>query len=816
MLGLKEYRSTARGLPDLCVYAALIAPGVVLNKNASFTAAWEVKGLDTASSTQGELKEISAQFNQAIKLLGTGFMLHVDAIRSPKIAYSGPEDSHFPDPVSQLIDDERRAFFGRGLCYDTKTIVSITYRPDFSAERIAAMAQSDSKTDPMARALFYFENVLEEMEDALSAALSMRRLMEYEMIEEDGSRAAYSELLSHLQLCVTGVKQPVRIPKNPMYLDSVLCSEDFTGGIAPRLGEKHVVVLAIDGLPQESWPMMLAALDTLPIDYRFSTRFICLDQFDAEKELEFYRKGWQQQIFKFLDKFFPNPNARPNRDALEMAEDADNAKLEVQAGYVGAGYYTACIVLIDENPELLQEQARELRRSIQTMGFGCRIESINAVEAWLGSHPGNGHANLRRPLINTLNLADLLPFSTIWVGDEYCPCPFFPPNSPPLMVCTTDGSTPIWVNLHVGDLGHTLIFGPTGAGKSTLLATIAAQFRRYQRAQIFAFDKGMSLYPLCQFARGSHYEIGKTGALSFAPLQNVDESAAEMAWCHEWICTIAELQMNESLNPGQRNKIHTALKALAANPKDMRSLGDLLLLISDMDLKEALQYYTTNGAMGHLLDASADTLGISDFMVFEIEDLMNMGEKILLPVLLYIFHRIEKSLHGQPSIIILDEAWVMLGHDVFREKIREWLKVMRKANCAVILATQSITDAARSGILDVLAESCPTKILLPNIEARQETQQDLYFVLGLNSRQIEIVASATPKRDYYITTPKGRRLIQLALGKKTLAFVGASDKESIARVREIYNEHGADGYKVWLQERGISQVINNNLSGGIK
>ena len=806
MLGLREYRSKAKGLPDLCVYAALIAPGVVLNKNASFTAAWQVEGLDTASSTPDELKHISAQFNQAIKLLGTGFMLHVDAIRSPKIAYSKPEDSHFPDPVSLLIDDERRAFFGRGLCYDTKTIMSITYQPNLSAERIAAMAQSDSKTDPMGRALSHFENVLAELEDALSSSLLMRRLMEYELVEEDGSRVTYSELLSHLQLCVSGVKQPVRVSKNPMYLDSVLCSEDFTGGIAPKLGEKHIVVVAIDGLPQESWPMMLATLDTLPIDYRFSTRFICLDQFDAEKELDFYRKGWQQQVFKFLDKFFPNPSAKPNRDALIMAQDAEDAKLEVQGGYVGAGYYTACVVLIDEAPELLQDQARELRRAIQTMGFGCRIESINAVEAWLGTHPGNVHANLRRPLINTLNLADLLPFSTIWVGEEFCPCPFFPPKSPPLMVCTTEGSTPIWVNLHVGDLGHTLIFGPTGAGKSTLLATVAAQFRRYQHAQIFAFDKGMSLYPYCQFAGGSHYEIGKSGALSFAPLQNVDESETEMAWCHEWICTMAELQMNKSLNPGQRNAIHDALKAVAANPKDMRSLTDLLLQIQDMDLREALQYYTSAGAMGHLLDASTDTLGISDFMVFEIEDLMNMGEKILLPVLLYIFHRIEKSLHGQPSIIILDEAWIMLGHEVFRGKIREWLKVLRKANCSIVLATQSITDAARSGILDVLAESCPTKIMLPNIEARQETQQNLYFGLGLNSRQIDIIASATPKRDYYITTPKGRRLIQLALGKKTLAFVGASDKESIARIREIYNEHGAEGYKVWLREKGINNA----------
>lgn len=803
MLGLKEYRDRAKGLPDLCVYAALIAPGVVLNKNASFTAAWEVRGLDVASSERSELEGISSQFNQAIKLLGTGWMLHVDAVRSPSPAYPHPELSHFPDPVTQLIDDERRAFFKRGLCYATRTIVSITYQPNLSADKIAAVAQSDSRVEPLTKALTYFQNVLEELEDALSLVLNMRRLTEYTIQEEDGSSTTYSELLSHLQLCVSGVQQPVRVPDTPMYLDSLLCSEDFTGGIAPMLGERHVVIVAIDGLPQESWPMMLSALDALPIDYRFSTRFICLDQFDAEKEIEYYRKGWQQQVFRFLDKFFPNPNARPNRDALTMSEDADNAKLEVQGGYVGAGYYTACIVLINEAADLLQDQARELRRTIQTMGFGCRIESINAVEAWLGTHPGNAHANLRRPLINTLNLADLLPLSTIWVGERSCPCPFYPPDSPPLMVCTTEGSTPVWFNLHVGDLGHTLIFGPTGAGKSTMLATIAAQFRRYKNAQIFAFDKGMSLYPLCRFTGGAHYEIGETGALAFAPLQNVDAGETEMAWCHEWLCSVAELQLNRGLSPSERNAVFTALQALAANPKDMRSLTDLVLQLQDTGLREALTYYTSGGAMGHLLDASSDSLGISDFMVFEIEKVMEMGDRILLPVLLYIFHRIEKALDGRPSLLIFDEAWIMLGHPVFRAKIREWLKVLRKANCAAVLATQSLSDARHSGIMDVLAESCPTKVILPNHEARHDSQREFYTGLGLNSTQIDIITNAVPKRDYYITTPKGRRLIQLALGRKTLAFVGASDKESIARIREIYNEHGAKGYKLWLQERGV-------------
>ena len=165
---------------------------------------------------------------------------------------------------------------------------------------------------------------------------------------------------------------------------------------------------------------------------------------------------------------------------------------------------------------------------------------------------------------------------------------------------------------------------------------------------------------------------------------------------------------------------------------------------------------------------------------------MNMGEKYLVPVLLYLFHRIEKSLTGRPCLLVLDEAWIMLSNPVFRKQILEWLKVLRKANCAVILATQSLSDASRSGLLDVLAESCPTKIYLPNFEANNETQREMYLGLGLNSRQLEIIAASTPKRDYYIETRGlGRRRVRLALGKLALAFVGASGKEDIAMIKEL-------------------------------
>lgn len=799
MIRLRDFRSKARGLPDLLPYAGVIGPGLVLNKDGSLLCAFEVRGQDSDSSTPEELAFISSQLNMAIKLLGTGWMLHLDAIRGAERAYPADTLSHFPDRVSRMIDDERRAWFSGDKCYSTNLVLTLTYKPSFAENRISTGLHTGSALD---KAIQRFNTTIAEFEDALSVALKMRRLTDYEYeLRERSTSFIQSDLLSHLNQCITGELQPYRVPAVPMFLDAMLGNQDMIGGVVPKIGNKHVMVVAIDGLPQESWPAILSDLDTLPVEYRFSTRFICLDNYDAQKEVKTYCKTWRQQVYRIIDQFITNPNARINRDAALMAEDAEEALTAIKGGYVGAGYLTSCIVLMHEDLDVLQDKSRELRRCVQTLGFGCRVEAVNSVDAWLGTLPGNSWANVRRPLITTLVLADLLPVQSVWTGSPVAPCPFYPPNSPPLCVVQTDGRTPVWLNLHSGDLGHTLVFGPTGSGKSTLLGLLIAQFRRYPHSTVYVMDKGRSAYALCRGVRGRHYNIGEAGGLAFAPLWRIGESQEEFAWALEWVESLLVLQ-GVTVTPADRNALYSAMDSLRSAPQTMRSLTDFVHRLQDLNLKEALKHYTEAGAMGRILDARQDGLDASAFTVFEMESIMEMGTKNLVPVLLYLFHQIERSLTGQPAMIVLDEAWIMLGHPVFREKIREWLKVLRKLNCIVLLATQSLSDARNSGILDVLAESCLTKIFLANIAATSDVQSDLYSDLDLNTRQIQIISTMQPKREYYLVQPEGRRKIQLALGPKTLSFIGASDKESIARIDELIAAYGEDAWQDnWLAER---------------
>jgi len=791
------------GLQSLLQYALMVENGILLCKNGSFLVGYEVTTMDTDSSTDTELENFSASISSSLKNLGDGWILHFDCIRSSEDYYPTKSENFFPDEITQAIDDDRRDHFKKGKHFRTSHYLFISWKPDVSTQKLNSFLYTDEnqekkKDDVGVNSLISFQKTLIEIEDRLKLSFKIDQLKESET-----DTGVYSNLLEIINFIITGERHKIKLPNIPIYLDYLLANQDLTGGIVPKIADKYISVIAIDGFPAESYPMMLQELDNLAIPYRFNSRYICMDQYTALQQIENYRKTWAQKILSFFDKLFNNAKARVNKDAVLMTADAEDAYLINQSSMVSFGYYSGNIILLHEDKDKLQSQTREIRKVILSQGFSARVETLNVLEGWLGSHPGNGYSNLRRIILHSLNLADILPLSTIYAGSGQAPCPFYPPGSPPLMYAATDGSTPFRLNLHVNDLGHTLIFGPTGAGKSVLLAMIAAQFRRYKDACIFAFDKGMSMFPLVSAAGGTHYHIaGDDSQLAFCPLRYIDTDA-EQAWAEDWITTLATLQKVD-IKPEHRTAIHNAVTQIRNSPEQHRTLSNLYHYLQHQELKEAIQHYTNQGAMGKLLDAPSDSMTLENYTVFEIENLMNLGEENLIPVLLYIFHRIEKAFKGQPSMLILDEAWIMLGHPVFQQKIREWLKVLRKANCAVVLATQSLSDAQQSGILDVLSESCPTKIFLANEDAGKDTQKGLYHGLGLNSAQVKIIANAEPKREYYVTSSQGYRLIDLSLSPLALSFVGASGKKDIAIIKKLKTEHGAAWPRIWLSERGIN------------
>ena len=178
-------------------------------------------------------------------------------------------------------------------------------------------------------------------------------------------------------------------------------------------------------------------------------------------------------------------------------------------------------------------------------------------------------------------------------------------------------------------------------------------------------------------------------------------------------------------------------------------------------IRDALQHFTVAGPLGSLLDAETDSLGSGRMLSFETENLLQLDDKAVIPVLLYLFRRIEQRLDGSPTLILLDEAWSYLQHQLFRDRLRDWLKTMRRKNAVVVMATQQISDIANSEIADIVLENCPTKILLPNPEARTANSRVFYGRVGLNEREMEILEVSIPKKHYYVISKLGRRLVDL-------------------------------------------------------
>ncbi|NIJ70374.1 VirB4 family type IV secretion/conjugal transfer ATPase [Xanthomonas sp. 60] len=805
---LAQHRAKDAGVADLLNYAALVEDGVMVCKSGALCASWLYRGEDAASSTDQQREATSMRLNQALSRLGNGWMIHVDAVRQQAPGYTGEGESSFPDVVTAAIDEERRRLFeSMGVMYEGYFVLTVTWYPPALAQRkfVEMMFDDEGRasgdSESTQRLLEHFRRECVSLESRLSSAVQLRRLKGVVTIDESGKRTTHDDLLRWLHNCITGIDQQIRLPDVPIYLDALIGGQELWTGVVPRIGRKYMQVVSIEGFPMESSPGMLDALAELQCQYRWSNRFIFMDLHESVKHLEAYRKKWRQKVRGFFDQVFNTNGGTIDQDALMMVADAEAAIAEVNSGMVAQGYYTSVVVLMDEDREKLENSARQVEKLVNGLGFVARIETINTMDAYLGSLPGHGVENIRRPLLNTMNLADLLPTSTIWPGESKAPCPMYPANAPALMSCVTQGATPFRLNLHVRDVGHSFIFGPIGAGKSTHLCLLAAQLRRYPGMSLYCFDKGLSMYALAAASGGDHYNIGvDEDRLAFCPLQFL-ETKADRSWALEWIDTMLALNGLQS-TAAQRNEISAALNSM--HDSGARTLSEFCLTIQDLGVREALEQYTGDGAMGHLLDAEDDSLALSSFTVFEIEELFNMGDRFALPVLLYLFRRIERSLDGRPTAIILDEAWLMLGHPTFQAKIREWLKVLRKSNCLVLMATQSLSDAVNSGILDVILESTATKIFLPNVHARDEEASALYKRMGLNSRQIEILASAVPKRHYYYVSELGRRLYDLALGPVALAFVGVSDRESIATIRALRERHGADWIYEWARLRGFN------------
>ncbi|EMO4653168.1 conjugal transfer protein TrbE, partial [Enterobacter hormaechei] len=743
MLNLAEYRQRPALLADWLPWAGLVAPGVVLNKDGSFQRTFQFRGPDLDSATQGELIATSARQNNALRRTGSGWAFYIEAERMRASSY--PQSS-FPEPLSWLVDEERRAAFEESDGH-FESVYHFTLQhlpPQESRARAAGMLYENRPTEGVdwRGRLDSFVAETDRVFDLLDGVMP-----EIAWLDD-------SQTLTYLHATVSTRRYRVGVPDVPFHIDALLADAALVGGLAPMLGDQHLRVVSVRGFPTSTWPGILDDLNRLGFAYRWSTRFLCLDKAEAERELGRLRRQWfakRKNVIALLrETIFQQESPLVDTDASNKAADADAALQELGSDQVAFGYLTATVTVLDADPAVADEKLRMVERVIQGRGFVTIPETLNAVDAWLSSVPGNAYANVRQPIVSTLNLAHMMPMSAVWAGPEKNEHL----DGPPLIVTRTDGATPFRLVTHIGDVGHTLVAGPTGMGKSVLLAILAMQFRRYFGSRIFAFDMGRSMRATILGLGGEHYDLGADGGIAFQPLARIAHEGYR-TWAAEWV-EGRLLHEGVTVGPDEKAAIWSALRSLAGAPVEQRTMTGLSVLLQSNALRQALAPYVLGGAHGKLLDADHDRLGMADVQGFEMEELMHSPAAVQ-AVLRYLFARFDERFDGAPTLLILDEAWLFLDEPSFAARIRQWLKTLRKKNVSVIFATQSLADIKDSTIAPAIIESCASRIFLPNPQATEPQIRTIYEGFGLNSRQIEIVATAQPKRDYYYQSRLGNR-----------------------------------------------------------
>lgn len=804
----RVYSGNGLGLSDLLMYATLIDEGVILQTDGSYLSAFWYRGGDLETSTDSELNILSAQLNEAFNLLESGWLFHIDTIRYPADEYTKTTDCCYVNQLASMIDEERRCLYqSADKHYENAYAISFTYRPKIDFGNKFGLFLRKTNKNEVFDCKYYlaqFKAKVSEIMELLSFQLNLVIM-------------GNQDLLSYINWCLTGEKVKLRLPLNyGTFLKHYLASCDLVGGESPMLGDKHMRVVTIMGFPGESYPAILDKLNYIDFAYRFNTRFILIGQYEGNKIINRLSSLWYQKRISAMDtvklSLFIDSNIKVNQNSQIQYQDAETAKALNDSGNVKFGFYTASIIIMHQDLGQAEQQAGKIRSIFQGLGFQSQIERHHAVEAFLGSMPGYAYANVRKWLIHTQNVADIVPNTSIWSGLNHNPCSFYKDNNPPLFYARTTGHTPLRLSLHVADNGHTLILGPTGSGKSTLLNFIIAQHFRYKNARVFVFDKNKSSLLLCYGCGGSFYDIGnESNQLFFQPLAMLDTDL-DFDFAASWLEDLCILNgMEKIFDDTHRQAIRRALRLMQHNTsKERRTLSYFRHLVQDYDQavssvinsfcqeKKLFEDTASNsGFIARIFDGSYDNFAIhqSKFHVFEMGYLMQQGDRVIIPALKFLIHVMSKQFGTcEPTLVVFDESFLFFKHFLFREKIIEWIKTVRKFNVAIIFATQEIADLfTYPDLLSTLKTNCATKIFLPNSLALTEDLFVQYKNLDLNEKQINLIAHGY-RGEYFYVSALGRRKFSLDLSQTPITFnftarTSASDINSAIKLKQEDSEN---------------------------
>lgn len=505
------------------------------------------------------------------------------------------------------------------------------------------------------------------------------------------------------------------------------------------------------------------------------------------------------QSFEFINKSFAisqmqlqqNRMIQAGDKAVSQIEEINIALDKAMSGEIGFGKHHLTVMCItDDIKELENVLAVTSVEVTNTGGIGIR-EKVNMEPAFWGQLPGNFDFLVRRSTINTSNLAAFNSMHNYPVGKQTG-------NhwGDAVTVLDTQSGTPYYFNFHVRDVGHTTIIGPTGAGKTVLMNFLCAQSQRH-KCRLFFFDKDRGAEIFIRALGGQYTIIDPGKKCSFNPLK-LPDTGENRTFLLEWLKQLVSTN-KEIINSDDISMLSNAINGnykLDYKDRKLSNIAPFLGLSGPGTLAGRISMWIGKGSHARIFDNDEDLIdfGKSNIFGFEMAELLKDSAS-LGPVLSYIFHRINLSLDGTASMIVLDEAWALIDNPIFAPKIKDWLKVLRKLNTFVVFATQSVEDASKSSISDTLIQQTATQIFLPNLKATSVYRTTFM----LSAREFELVKSIDPGSRYFLVKQNNASVIARVdlSGMSDVVNILSGRANTVGILDEVRKEFGEDA-NIWM------------------
>ena len=775
-----------------------------LTKSGDVGMVLHVQGVDYESLDSAEQQYAVKRLESALKAFGPGFHIYQYLFKSnrPEIPFANYEDA-----VVRAAIEQRRQFFEskRESLYRIEIFYVVLLEGARSKQGIGT-AIGRIFSDPAGaigelRAQFTNNSMKTLLRTQIEADVDrldqrvrsftrqLADLVQIAVLNQQGQFTFMRRLLNYEAWRIAGRPQSTQFLDYQVVNSNIEAERDHL-----KVGVHHVRVLTMKEAITETRPLILDSLLKIPANFMVCTEWTPLPADKARKEVNKRRRHFNMSKTGFVSQIANDATKTSARDVLvDESKQADIDNLGDCLRALGEGQslgdFSLSIVLYGDSKAQVDNLVGEFVSVFTNADGNLFTETYNQLNAYFAMVPGNYALNLRKLYLLNSNYADLsflftiLPGETrnVHLGTEY------------LAVLETDNSTPYFLNLHNGEVAHTLILGMTGSGKSYFCNFLLQNAQKYNPLT-FIFDIGASFQSLTTIFGGSYLNVGQDARDFTINPFSLESTKENKQFLFSFFRVLIEgNEQRYRLDFKEERKLWDAIERIYALEPEQRTVSSFSNIIGE--LKERLHRWTKGGQHG-LFDNADDTLSFSRFQTFNFAGWGDAPD-VLEPLLFYVLHRASNEIADPRKLamfkmFLLDEAWLFIKNETIRSYIVSAQKTWRKHNAAMILATQSIKELEESGMLQIVSESCPTKIFLANPEMDRELYREAFH---LNDTELELIAGLVPPGQMLIRKAESSKKVQLNVDSVT-HWTATNNVRDNLKKHEYFERHGiAEGLR---------------------